>query len=390
MELEPASALKLMNALEGNMKDVIDISELITHLEANKNLIIHGAPGTGKTYLAKEIAREMGAGDTETAFVQFHPSYDYTDFVEGLRPTHPDSNGNIGFERQDGVFKAFCKRAAQNLADSEKEASELITEKTFSALLEDFISYIADTIEENGSFPIDGISNRAAAPITFIEYDYYIQTGIIRFGLLTKNGNTISVLIKDFEKIYQTFTSRTDWEYNDFKTEISGVHHTYKYGFMKAFRTYYNENRNNVAVPEVSNEQKKYVFIIDEINRGEISKIFGELFFSIDPGYRKKAKKPEERVKTQYQNLVEEQDIFSDGFFVPENVYIIGTMNDIDRSVESMDFAMRRRFAWAELKANDRLSMFRDIAEYSDAALARMQSLNAKLKLYRDSPLPTI
>lgn len=77
-------------------------------LKTNKNLILTGAPGTGKSYMAKEIAKEMKA---EVAFVQFHPSYDYTDFVEGLRPTPPDNNGNIGFERKDGVFKEFRKRA---------------------------------------------------------------------------------------------------------------------------------------------------------------------------------------------------------------------------------------------------------------------------------------
>ena len=84
-----------------------------------------------------------------------------------------------------------------------------------------------------------------------------------------------------------------------------------------------------------------------------ISKIFGELFFSIDPGYRGIAG----RVETQYQNLIEDGDAFKDGFYVPENVYIIGTMNDIDRSVESMDFAMRRRFAWKEITAKSRQSM---------------------------------
>ena len=91
-----------------------------------------------------------------------------------------------------------------------------------------------------------------------------------------------------------------------------------------------------------SRQSKKFIFVIDEINRGEISKIFGELFFSIDPGYRGE----KGRIKTQYQNLVDDKDVFAKGFYIPENVYIIGTMNDIDRSVESMDFAMRRRFAF--------------------------------------------
>ena len=92
----------------------------------------------------------------------------------------------------------------------------------------------------------------------------------------------------------------------------------------------------NKKVEETVVERKNYVFIIDEINRGEISKIFGELFFSIDPGYRGVAG----TVQTQYQNLIEDGDIYENGFYVPENVYIIGTMNDIDRSVDSMDFAI--------------------------------------------------
>lgn len=101
------------------------------------------------------------------------------------------------------------------------------------------------------------------------------------------------------------------------------------------------------------NKHAKSVFIIDEINRGELSKIFGELFYAIDPGYRGEKGK----VKTQYQNLIDKEDIFADGFFVPENVYILATMNDIDRSIESMDFAMRRRFAWKEIKPEDRMDM---------------------------------
>ena len=129
----------------------------------------------------------------------------------------------------------------------------------------------------------------------------------------------------------------------------------------------------NKKVEETVVERKNYVFIIDEINRGEISKIFGELFFSIDPGYRGVAG----TVQTQYQNLIEDGDIYENGFYVPENVYIIGTMNDIDRSVDSMDFAMRRRFAWKEIKSNDRLEMLDNLGEeLKETAIKRMQSLN--------------
>ena len=114
--------------------------------------------------------------------------------------------------------------------------------------------------------------------------------------------------------------------------------------------------------------EKKFVFIIDEINRGEISKIFGELFFSVDPGYRGVKGK----VQTQYQNLITEDDPFKDGFYIPENVYIIGTMNDIDRSVECMDFAMRRRFTFKEITAEESASNM----ELGTDATERMMSLN--------------
>lgn len=224
----------------------------VSQLEHSKNLILNGAPGTGKTYLAKQVASAIILGKeyseemeedpvfkARCKFVQFHPSYDYTDFVEGLRPVGKEKE--LGFKRMDGIFKAFCAKAAED------------------------------------------------------------------------------------------------------------------------------------------NENNKYVFIIDEINRGEMSKIFGELFFSIDPGYRGKSG----LVNTQYQNLVEEKP-FNDGFYVPKNVLIIGTMNDIDRSVESMDFAFRRRFAFREVKANSTSDMLDslDNIEKGLAQLAkdRMNAINAQIE----------
>ena len=119
---------------------------------------------------------------------------------------------------------------------------------------------------------------------------------------------------------------------------------------------------------------KKYIFIIDEINRGEISKIFGELFFAIDPGYRGRAGE----ISTQYSNLHSDPN---DKFFIPENVYIIGTMNDIDRSVDTFDFAMRRRFRFVELKADERLEMLASLEdeELEAEAIRRMSALNKEI-----------
>lgn len=243
---------------------LLENNDIINTILANRNVIFTGAPGTGKTYWIKELAAQIilndiyderdpaqkSIMDEQYDFVQFHPSYDYTDFVEGLRPVD-DGNGNISFRREDGIFMAFCRKA------------------------------------------------------------------------------------------------------------------------LKA----YNEVEDKLDAP-------KYVFVIDEINRGELSKIFGELFFSIDPGYRGVKGK----VKTQYHNLwknsvdeIQKRFGDTDFFYIPENVYIIGTMNDIDRSVECMDFAMRRRFAFKEVLASDRLNMIRNdktLGKASDEIIKRLENLN--------------
>ena len=242
------------------------INTIVEQVNRSRNVVLTGAPGTGKTYLAKQIAQmmilkrvvekeeELTDAERKTlemrrGFCQFHPSMDYTDFVEGLRPVKPkDGNENIGFARKDGTFKDFCRKAA----DAQKE-----------------------------------------------------------------------------------------------------------------------------------NPDAKYVFIIDEINRGDIAKIFGELFFSIDPDYRGKKGK----IRTQYYNLIDDGDEFKE-FFVPENVFIIGTMNDIDRGVESMDFAIRRRFAWREIQPEDTQAAILGAAIKDAAVLERatnrMDNLNKAIAAEED------
>lgn len=123
--------------------------------------------------------------------------------------------------------------------------------------------------------------------------------------------------------------------------------------------------------------EQNYVFIIDNINHCNLTEVFGELVYAIDPTLRG----IEGKVGTRYQYLDEEGD-FKDGFYVPENVFIIGTMNEIDHSAVPMDYSMRRRFAFKEIKATDRTDMWDGNIDdqWKDAALSKMNAINAVIE----------
>ena len=346
----------LRNTLEKQIQNMKSIQTYIDILKANKNLVLTGAPGTGKTFLAKEIAEAM---DAEIEFVQFHPSYDYTDFVEGLRPVD-DGGGHINFERKDGIFKKFCKKATYSISD--------LVLKSWNLLIK-HLSQTDNSCEYN--LP----SNLLTYKLSLIKGE---NNRILIEEVMTVGG-VLQILPMGnigYEGVLNSYycwlecgkVSDNPFEYSD--SDNIGC----KNVVLEILAKYYNLPLNNVV-------GNPFVFIIDEINRGELSKIFGELFFAIDPGYRGMKGK----VKTQYQNLVDKNDEFADGFYVPENVYILATMNDIDRSVESLDFALRRRFAWKEIKPKDRLEMLTENLdkETCEKAVKVMTTLNMEISKTR-------
>ena len=405
---------KSNNENNGTMKD---FEKYVTLLEKNHNIVFTGAPGTGKTYLARQIAifKVLGKTDIETlsdtekaiikervSFVQFHPSYDYTDFVEGLRPIS-DDNGNVGFERKDGVFKEFCKRA---IIKGNKDI-------VFSELLNNNPTVWKVSLEGSGDNPTrtDCMNNgyiRIGWPgygdvEDFSEMDNFATGGsailkafqnTMKIGdiVLSCYSNTeidaIGIISGEYEYKedggnYPRYR-KVKWLIKGMRENILSINGGRKMTLSTIYKMTVSPTEilklvEKHSSKEQKNEKLPYIFIIDEINRGEISKIFGELFFSIDPGYRGEKGK----VSTQYQNMIPEGDVFADDFYVPDNVYIIGTMNDIDRSVESMDFAMRRRFTWIEISAESQKDMLNSLGEYAQEAKDSMTALN---KVIEETP----
>lgn len=303
----------------------------------SKNLILRGAPGTGKTYLAKAIATELtGGNEDQIGFVQFHPSYDYTDFVEGLRP---DSNedGSIFFKLKEGIFKKFC----QNTIDSKKIGGQ-------------------DNFDEAWDLYLEYVNNRDEKEY-LTEFSYLTVNSRNNFNINYETKAQGTVLTKSY--VYELYKDENYLKQPYYHNQGKKVLETLKKRF----------GLKDYISPEEVETDKNFVFIIDEINRGEISKIFGELFFSIDPGYRGE----KGSVSTQYANLHKTDD----KFYIPENVYIIGTMNDIDRSVDTFDFAMRRRFRFVEVTAESQLGMLDTaLGDKAEEAKIRLRNLNAAIE----------
>ncbi|UUE16987.1 AAA family ATPase [Leuconostoc mesenteroides] len=369
-ELENNEVRKSNNIMEnGKMQK---LHQVVTN---SHNVILHGAPGTGKTFLAKSIAADIISGGKTTyfselteeeqeqlGFVQFHPSYDYTDFVEGLRPK-TQTDGSMGFELKNGVFTNFIKKAQHNFELSQKSERDQVLENQSKNLL--------DTYLENVEIGEDVLETTRGSEFFFSDInEEQIELTIPKNDIANKVNLKISDL-QDMIASKQSFKHGKDVTIFFKKYQRRRQEDSY---YLAVFNDIIKKRK--VSIPdskEVDIKEKPYVFVIDEINRGEISKIFGELFYSIDPGYRGIAGS----VLTQYANL---HDDPTQKFFIPRNVYIIGTMNDIDRSVDSFDFAMRRRFRFVEVKANEHLEILDALSDdIKYEAIKKLTQLNHEI-----------
>lgn len=344
-------------------------------LRSKKNIILQGAPGTGKTYAIPEIVTRLCrepvdytdreevmaaykrlSAEGRVVFTTFHQSMDYEDFIEGLRPVTDDS-GNIQYEVTPGIFKRICDTAAKpiihdnqiNLGQDPTIWKVSLEGTGDNATRRDCLKngYIRVGYDEAGPL-LDGDIPAGRGRVILDALINKMTVGdIVMSCFSSKTVDAIGVITGDYEwhpefKGYNR-VRKVNWlvkginenivDINGDKTLTLGT--VYRLNSIKVDDVLAILKKYGAAGTTTSEKNTKpYVLVIDEINRGNISKVFGELITLIEPDKRVDGKMPLSVV------LPYSKDPFS----IPSNVYIIGTMNTADRSLTQFDYAMRRRF----------------------------------------------
>lgn len=381
---------ELKEALESNMINR-KVAEQIKKFRAaqnkvkyDKNMILYGPPGTGKTYNTVIYAvaicdekslteveampyenvleryRELKDKEKRIAFTTFHQSYGYEEFIEGIKPKMDSGSKDIEYTIKDGVFKAFCNRAGQKRAET---AGVRVRDgaRVWNVILggnarpdlkrtcfeEGTIRIGWDEWPETITEETENLNDKERRILLNFQDEMEIGDIVVaRSTASAVDGIGIVCGESEIDDSVEGYTRKrkVEWIYKGEDIEIIDLNG----GIRLDRKSVYELGRVNVSdllsrIPasadiEVEDETRPYVFIIDEINRGNISKIFGELITLIEPTKRKGASEAMEAT-LPYSNKP---------FGVPNNVYIIGTMNTADRSIALMDTALRRRFQFIE------------------------------------------
>ena len=317
------------------------------------NQILFGAPGTGKTYHTKKMAVEIINGKKartreeinkeyeelieagQIVFTTFHQSLSYEDFIEGIKPETID--GNVTYEVKDGIFKSICKNAF----------SKEITSDNFEVVYQKLLDEIDNSVDNK--LVLETLVHAKEFTI------YKNSKNNIRFHSNTEKANE-AVIKKEVLEHYLKTGEVLDWA-----------------PYTKSVANYIIEKYNYIQNEAI--EPKKHVLIIDEINRGNVSAIFGELITLLEEDKRKG--NPEHiEVKLPYSGK---------DFSVPNNVYIIGTMNTADRSVEALDTALRRRFSFVEMQPDPKILSEEKYVKYKKVDLSKLlETINKRIEVLID------
>lgn len=311
------------------------------------NTILYGPPGTGKTYNSIDKAVAIATGSSsdhilnkkqfddlrkqgQIEFVTFHQNYSYEDFMVGIRPNVSETTSELSFKKHYGIFYEIAKRARENYDNSLKDEKTISRENWVNEKFEEFKEYVETEIEENGKF---AIKNNVS--IYSVEDEVFIYTGEKENGELWKNQR-IGMHYNALINIYLAdVKNRQDIKKLENVPSLEKQHATYSFELIEKFREFLNKKNYKFQSTTVKKEPlKNFVLIIDEINRANISKVFGELITLLEDD--KRLGKPNE-LKITLPNGEKE-------FGVPPNLYLIGTMNTADKSIALIDIALRRRF----------------------------------------------